>query len=275
MYRRAARWRRALSRAAFAAALLVSISAHAQAVRIGGTGSAIGTMRLLGDALARQDKSFQYALVANLGSSGGLRALQAGAIDVALISRPLKAGEAAAGLVAYEYGRSPFVIITSKPGVRSLPPADVADFLSGRRQYWPDGAPVRVVMRPSGDGDNAYIAGLSPVIADALQTAHQRPGMVVATTDQEAADEAERLPGSLAFNTLALLSTEHRKLQVVALDGVAPTLKALAEGRYPHAKSLLIVTRGVPVGAVARFIEFVRSPAGRALLEANGHLVPR
>lgn len=69
-------------------------------MRIGGTGSAIGTMKLLGDALARQDMAFQYTVVPNLGSSGGLRALQAGAIDIALISRRLRADEVDGGLVA-------------------------------------------------------------------------------------------------------------------------------------------------------------------------------
>ena len=247
----------------------------AQGLRLGGTGSAIGTMRLLGEALAKQDKSFQYTVVPNLGSSGGLRALQGGAIDIALISRPLKPDEMAAGLVTYEYGRSPFVIVTNKPGVRNLTAAAIADYLSGRSAFWPDGAPVRVVMRLASDGDNGYIAALSPLIADALALAHQRPGMVMATTDQEAADEAERLPGSLAFTTLALIHSEQRPLQVVAFDGVAPTVRALAEGRYPHAKPLSIITRGAPSGAAARFVEFIKSPAGRALLKANGHFVPR
>jgi phosphate transport system substrate-binding protein len=158
--------------------------------------------------------------------------------------------------------------------VRSLAPAEVADYLSGRKGFWPDGSPVRVVMRPISDGDNGYIAALAPAIGDALKLAHQRPGMVVATTDQEAADEAARLSGSLAFNTLALLQTEQRRLNVVAFDGVAPTVKALAEGRYPHFKPLLIITREATSSAAQRFIEFVKSPAGRALLEASGHFVP-
>lgn len=167
------------------------------------------------------------------------------------------------------------MVVTNKPGVSSVTADQVADHLSGRSEFWPDRTPVRVVMRSSSDGDNNYIAALAPTIGAALQVAHKRPGMVVATTDQEAADEAERLPGSLAFNTLALIASEQRRLQVVALDGVAQTVKALAEGRYPHYKPLVIVTRGAPAGAVARFVEYLRSPAGRALLEANGHLVAR
>lgn len=257
-------------------ALLLSgaaFHAGAQALRIGGTGSALGTMRLLADALAKQ-KPTQPALtiVPNLGSSGGLRALKAGAIDIALISRPLKPEEAA-GLVGFEYGRSPFVFVTSKTGVRNITPSAVADFLSGRADSWPDGQPVRFVLRPVSDGDNAYLASFSPAIAAALKIAHQRPGMVVAPTDQDAADEAEHLPGSLAVNTLALLLSEHRKLNVIAFNGVAPSVKALADGSYPYFKPVVMVTPGEPSGAVLRFIEFVKSPQARAILEVNGHLV--
>ncbi len=248
--------------------------AGAQALRIGGTGSALGTVRLLADALARQDASQAgMTVVPNLGSTGGLRALAAGALDIALISRPLKPEEAAAGLVVFEYGRSPFVFVTNKTGVKSITPSTAADFLSGRTPTWPDGQPVRVVLRPATDGDNIYLASFSPDIAAALKIAHQRPGMVVAATDQDAAEAAERLPGSLALNTLALLLSEERKLNVIDFNGVAPTVKALADGSYPYFKPLLMVTRGAPGGAALRLIEFAKSPRGRAILQANGHFV--
>jgi phosphate transport system substrate-binding protein len=251
-----------------------SLSADAQTLRVGGTGSALGTVRLMADAFTRQGSTQAgVTLVPNLGSSGALRALQAGAIDAALISRPLKAEETAAGLVGFEYGRSPFVFVTSKSGVKNITAATVADVLSGRTASWPDGQPVRFVLRPQSDGDNVLLASLSPDIATALKIAHQRPGMVMAPNDQDAADEAERLPGSLAANTLALVLSERRKLNVIAFDGVVPSATALAAGTYPYFKRLVIVTRGAPSGALRQFIDYFKSPPGRAILEANGHFV--
>jgi phosphate transport system substrate-binding protein len=255
--------------------LATTTPAAAQALRVGGTGSALGTARLLGDALAKQDSSVAALnIVPNLGSGGALRALQAGAIDVALISRALKAEETAAGLVGYEYGRSPFVLVTDKTNVKNITATAVADMLSGRNATWPDGQPVRVVMRPETDGDNGYLAGMSPLMADALKLAHKRPGMVVAATDQDAATEAERLPGSLAASTLALLLSEQRKLTVLAFEGATPSAKALASGGYPYFKPMVLVTRGAPAGAALRLVEFTKSAPGRALLEANGHALP-
>lgn len=271
-------WAAPMWRMLLCSALLAGSNLHADphTLRIGGTGSALGTVRLLGDAAAMGNAvAARLDIVPNLGSSGALRALQAGAIDIALITRPLTPVESATGLVAYEYGRSPFVFVTNKAGVQNLTSQAIADFFSGRTPTWPDGQPVRVVLRPSTDINNVYLAAFSPDIAVALSVAHKRPGMVVASTDQDAADQAERLPGSLAATTLSLLLSEGRKLNVIAVDGAAPSSNALANDsiRYPHVKPMLIVTRGTPNGAAAQLIEFVKSPQGRAILQAHGHFV--
>lgn len=260
-----------------AGALMLGMGTHAaaQTVRVGGTGSGLGTARVMADTFTKGAQQITLTIVPNLGSSGALRALQAGAIDAAIIARPLRPAETANGLVGYEYGRSPFVFVSSKPDVKNLTAATIADVLSGRATRWPDGQPVRFVLRPQSDGDSALLASFSPEIESALKLAHTRPGMVLAPTDQEAADEAERLPGSLAANTLALVLSKRRKLNVIPFSGVAPSVKTLASGAYPYYKSLVIVTRGAPEGAVLKLIEFYQSPKGRAILEANGHFVAR
>lgn len=253
---------------------LAALGVQAQPLRLGGTGSALGTAKALGAGYAAATRAGAApVLVPNLGSAGALKALEAGAIDVAFVARPLTAAEAAAGLVATDYGRSPFVLVTSKPGVASISTAEVAAALSGEVVTWPDGQRIRLVLRPKTDTDMLLLAGMSPRIAAALDGALRRPGIVVAATDQEAADEAERLPGSLSVTTLSLLVSERRRLEVVALDGIAPTPRSIADGTYPYVKSLRMVTRGAPQGAVRAFVGFVASAEGRAILVANGHRV--
>ena len=112
-----------------------------------------------------------------------------------------------------------------------------------------------------------------PEIAAALELAHQRPGMIVAPTDQDAADQAERQPGSLATNTVALLRSEGRRLHTIALDGAHPTARALADGSYRFYKPFFMVIRNDAPPGVAAFAEFVQGDEARSILEANGHLV--
>ena len=243
-------------------------------LRTGGTGAALGTIRLLADALKKHNPQFSLEIMPNLGSGGGLKALDKGAIHFALISRPLSAEEAASGFSAFEYGRTPFVLATSKKGVANLTLAQIADIYAAKRTTWADGTPIRIVLRPANDADTGALGSFSPAVKEGLALAMARDGMVTGITDQDSANDIARLAGGLGTSTLALLLSEKRPLHPIAIDGVAPSTKALAEGKYPYAKSVYIVTRGGAPEPLAKFIEFVRSAEGRRILAENGHLLP-
>jgi phosphate transport system substrate-binding protein len=97
--------------------------------------------------------------------------------------------------------------------------------------------------------------------------------MVVGITDQDSADQIARLPGAFGTSTLALMLSEKRAMHAVAIEGVMPSAKAVADGTYPYSKPLFMVTRGAPAGALARFVDFVRSAEGRRILTDTGHVL--
>jgi phosphate transport system substrate-binding protein len=253
---------------------LMAMPAHAETLRVGGTGSAIGTLQRLGQAYQSVDPAFQLEVVPNLGSTGGIKALRSGATHIAVVSRPLKPDETSAGLRSIDYGRTPFVLATAKPGVRNLSLREVAEIYAGRRTQWPDGSPVRLVLRPASDGDTTQLASFSDDIQAALKLALAREGMVMAMTDQEAVDAIERLPGGLGTASVALLLAERRRAAPLAIDGVEPTLANVASGRYPHAKTLSLVLRQDASPTARKFVDFVISAQGRKLLAELGHLPP-
>lgn len=257
-----------------ALAVAIATPAGAETVRLGGTGSAIATMQRLGQAYQKLDPSFALEIVPNLGSTGGLKALRSGATQLAAVSRPLKAEEAAAGLQSVDYGRTPFVLATATPGVPGLSLHQVAELYAGRQTRWADGTPVRLVLRPASDGDTVQLASFSNEIGPALAASMAREGMVVAMTDQETVDAIERLPGGLGTTSLALLLSERRRARPLAIDGIEPSLANVASGRYPHVKTMALVVRPDATSAVRQFIGFVNSPPGRALLTELGHLPP-
>lgn len=103
------------SRPSILAALFAAVTcvpASGQEVKIGGTGAALGTMKILADAYSRQRPDFRFAVLPSLGTSGGIKALRAGAIQVSVSARPLLESEAQGGFVATEYGRTPFIFAT-------------------------------------------------------------------------------------------------------------------------------------------------------------------
>jgi phosphate transport system substrate-binding protein len=99
--------------------------------------------------------------------------------------------------------------------------------------------------------------------------------MIVATTDHDAADVIETVPGAFGGTTLSLVVSEKRALRVLALDGVVPSVRNMANRSYPYSKTFFMVTGKNPPAAVRRFIDFVRSPAGAAILTRNGQAAVR
>jgi phosphate transport system substrate-binding protein len=248
----------------------MTLHASADTVRLGGTGAALGNMALLAQAYGKVDPSFRLDIVPNLGSSGGIKALTAGAIQIAVASRAPKAEELLVGLSAFEYGRTAFVLATTKEGTQNLTLSQVADMYAGKQTKWSDGQPVRLVLRPASDADTALLASWSPGIKEGLGIAMSREGMVTAMTDQESANAIERLPGGLGVSSLALLVSEHRRARALSVDGIAPTVANVASGRYPYVKPLYLLVRSGAPASVTRFVAFVGSDAGRRLLTEAG-----
>jgi len=266
---------RLLAFAIASAAMLFAGAAAAAEIKIGGTGNALGAMRLLGDAFGKQNPDMKVTVLPSMGTSGAVKAVPKGALDIGLSSRPLTEEESKLGVIAVEYARTPLVFaVSTKTQVRAVTLDQIADIYSGKMASWPDGSQIRPVLRQTGDDNTRQIRHMSPAIDKALSAADQRPGMPFATTDQEAADKTESIPGALGVTTLGLINSENRPLRALTLNGVEPTVSNAASGKYPHVKRLFLITRSDPSVVVKRFIAFMQSPVGRKILIRAGNSIP-
>ncbi|KNZ31345.1 MAG: hypothetical protein AD742_17390 [Methylibium sp. NZG] len=256
--------------AAWPAAALAT-SETAQVLRIGGAGAALGTMHNALAAFALRGRPLQARVVSHLGGAGSLRAVEQGVLDLALISRPLQVDERMRGLRAWEYGRTPFALATAMPGLTGLTRARLSEMIEDPRATWPDGTPVRLVLRPKTDGDHVLMASMGPLVEMALARASARAGMVVAMTDQEAVDAVVRLRGGLGAFGLSLILASAPSLSLLALDGVAPTVANVENATYRIVNRMHVVTLGEPRGAALELVQFLQSPDGLTMLAQLGH----
>ena len=240
-------------------------------MRIGGSGAAAGALTLALGALAQRGVQIAPKIVTGLGCSGSLRAVEQEALDLALISRPLRVDERMRGLVAFEYGRTPFLLATSVDGVDGVTRQQLAEMLEKPGAAWRDGTPVRLVLRPRSDGDHMLLASMGPLVQLALDHALARKGMVMAITDQEAAAAIARLRGGLGTCSLALLRSGAYKLQPLALDGVAPTVTNVNNASYRIVNRMHVATLGAPTGLANEMITYLQSTDGLAMLDLLGH----
>ena len=264
---------------ALVAALLLSVlsagtspSAHAETLKIGGTGSAMGTMRILGDAFIRSHQAATIEVQPSLGSGGGIKALAANAIDLAVSSRDLKDDERAQGLRSQVYGKTALVFATpSSNPVGGVTSAELVALISGEMTVWPNGAPARPILRPKVETDTQLAEDHVVGMREALESARNRPAVPTYFTDQETADALERFPGSVGTMSLSLIISERRHLKALVLDGHVATPQSIADGSYPITKTFYFVLPVEPSQMVKDFVAFVYSPEGQSILEYSGH----
>ncbi|MEO5336166.1 MAG: substrate-binding domain-containing protein [Magnetospirillum sp. WYHS-4] len=249
---------------------LMGPDATAEPLRVTGTGSPLGIVRLAGQAFSRGRPGTEIVVLPSLGSGGSLRALREGAIDLA-VSAKAPDDETLAWAEVRPWARSPFVIaVQADLPVAGITTAQLAKAYSGQMTEWPDGRRLRVVLRPRDDTDTRILSVLGPGMGEAVASALDRWPNAVAITDQDGAAALETIPGAIGTLALGQILAERRALKPLSLDGVAPTLASMADGTYPHAKSFHLVTRRPAREAVSAFVEFLDSPETRSLLEVHG-----
>jgi phosphate transport system substrate-binding protein len=240
-------------------------SADPTELRTGGTGAATVLLHQLAAEFGKE-RVYRTQVVASLGTSGGLRALADGYLDVTVAGRALKPEEQAKGLKVAMVVRTPFILATSHKAPGGLALADVVRAFADPHLAWADGTPIRVILRPRSESDVMLMISLFPGLAGAMEKARQRPEVPVAATDQDNAELAERTPGSLIGMTQAQLLLERRDLRTVTIDGLGATKASFVDGTYPYSKLLYFVTRDQTGEAAGAFLRFLDTPAAHQLM---------
>lgn len=260
---------------ACAIALAAVAPLGAETVKVGGSGGALGTIRLLGEAFKKENPKIDVVVVPGLGSGGGRKALLGGALDLAITARPGKGVEKLDGAVARVYGRAPFVFaVAAKSPVTNLSIQEIIEIYSGKKVAWSSGERLRLILRPLTDSDSEMLYSIGADMEQAVKSAHKREGMSIAITDEESANLIESTPGAIGSSTTCLILAEKRPLKALSVRGIAASAKSIADGSYPWFKSFFIVNKLDATPAARAFADFVVSPRAQPIIAKVGYLMP-
>ncbi|RKF19980.1 phosphate ABC transporter substrate-binding protein [Alginatibacterium sediminis] len=255
-------------------ALLLSLATQAQTIKIGGTGNALGTMKLIASAYNKSYDTNKVQVLPSIGSSGAIKAIPKGAIEIGLSARPLKETELGKGMIAIEYARTPTIIaVSNASNIDGITTKQLVDIYTGTTLNWEDGSLVRPIIRQAGDDNTVQLKALSPALKQAVELAEEREGLLFASTDQETVNKIENTPGSFGVTSLALLLSENRTLKALTLDGVTPSPETIDSGLYPLVKRFYLILPETLSPNVQHVVDFIRSEKGAAILIQNGNLV--
>jgi phosphate transport system substrate-binding protein len=238
--------------------LISALPAAAQQVRIGGNGTFTAFMAAMAERYRQIDPGGGEIRVVlpPLGSSGGLKALSSGDLDIAGGIRPLTPKEREMPNIGEErrLGATPFVLITSNLTAGPFSLTELAAVYAGKTRFWPDGSPIRLILRARIEGVTAFMRNLSPELSAGLDAAYDRKGMVIADNDLDTSALAEKTPGSLAPSSLLLTRIEKRAL--------TPLPFGVSGGAGAELGVWITLPERVSP-QTARFVNFLTSKAGR------------
>jgi len=244
-----------------------------EAIRVGGTGAGTILMQHLIDVYLNHNPNRQVsAVMPPMGSGGGLRALSAGAIQVAVISLP-PAPEESASFQVTPWLTTPLVFTGKNvPSGTQLTVTTVSEIFTGKTTQWADGSAIRIILRSERETDTKRLRAYASLLDAAITNAHKRLGIIVADNDVENQTRLEQTPGSFGTVALGQLLLTKSPLKATMFEGTAPSADALSKGTYRLEKPFYLVSARNPNPATQEFLKFLQSQDALRFAMHNGFI---
>ena len=207
-----------------------------------------------------------------LGTKARLQALADGKIDVAMASHGLPVEEVTRqGMDVVEFAKIAVVFgANNSVPVANLSDQQVCDIYSGAVRNWKDvggrDLPVAPHTRPETEVDTEVVRERIGCFKD-LKLSDSVKSMASAGNMAKALAETS---GAVGMTTMTVVEQSAARVRAVALNGIAPSAENVQGQRYRLTRDSFLVAKQQPSPAVTRFLAFVRSAAGAAVISANG-----
>ncbi len=266
---------RTARRIAGVVASLALVGAQAQSadpLRVDGSTGVMPLVAALARAYEQRQPGATVAMGTGLGTKARLAALAEGKIDIALASHGLDpATLARQGLAAREIARIAVVFgVHAGVPIAGLSERQVCDIYAGRLRDWRDAAGPTLAIAPLARPDSEVD---SEVIRDRIGCLKDLKFADSVKLMPRSGDMAKALaatPGAIGVTTMTVVEQSRGQIRALLLDARSPTAENVKAGAYDLVRASYLVTKAPPPAAVARFLDFVLSEEGRAVVTANG-----
>lgn len=204
------------------------------------------------------------------GSFTGQNQVSSGAVDIGNSDVPLQASLEGKGLVEHKLVGIPFVFITNKNvDVNNLSSDEVIGILTGKIKNWKEvggkDQKITLVHRSSSSGSRATIQEI--ILKDQKFTEEA----VIQDSNGAVKSTIASTPGAIGYVDAAYVDDQVKGL---SYNGVAYSVAAVIEGKYPIYTFGRMFTNGEPKGATKAFINYVTSSDFQTKWAENNGFVP-
>jgi phosphate transport system substrate-binding protein len=239
-----------------------------------GSGVNLAITRLLAEAFMHEHPQIAIVVPGSIGTQGAIAAVVDGAINLGLISRPLKDEEKALGIVAKPYARVAMVIgvhpTVKDDGITS---EDLIAILKGVKTRWQDGNEIIVQVREKFDSGFQILGKAIPGFNEAYWESLEAKSWSVYFTDQDANRALSMTAYALGVTDFGMVATENLNVKVLRYNGVFPSQDTVGDGTYPLSRQLAFIYRENTLPEEAKaFLDFVFSDTGGKILRNHNYL---
>lgn len=253
-------------------ALVSSLAWGAEQIVLDGSSGMLSLAKALASAYQQRSSDPQVEIGKGLGTGARLRALAEGKIQIALASHGIKPEDVQKGnftIIEVAKGAIVFAVNASVP-ITSISESQVCDVYSGKIGNWQllggsDNA-VALLTRPPTEVDPEVIRAKVGCFKELKESEAAR----VMARGGDMAKALAETPYALGMTSMTVVEQSAGKVKALNLNGIAPTEDNVKSGRYFMARDFLFVIKGEPTGPVKRFLDFVLSPEGGGVIQANG-----
>jgi phosphate transport system substrate-binding protein len=262
--------------------LLSALPAHAAALRIDGS-TTVNPVVVKAAEILRAEAGMEILVDTQGGSSGGIAALGDGRVEVAMSSRPLNDGDhrkyPETDFRPVRIGIDALTLAVSRDvwegGVHALSKEQARRLYEGEIRNWKEvgGPDRRVVFFNKEPGRGTW-----EVFADWLYGKASEAPLVALPEVGSNEEGRTKVAGTRgAITQLSLAWTDRETVFPLGIrrqDGsvAEPSREHLADGTYPLARPLFVITDGEPGAAARRLLDLLLSPRGQQLVREAGYL---
>lgn len=238
-------------------------------ILVAGSGTGLPLMYSLADSFRNEFAAVQLEVASSIGSRGGLLALAAGAIDIALVSRPLDQSTRNR-LQAVLCARVAVILAASKyTPDNALSEQKILDALRGKDVRWSDGQRLIPLLREASDTGQQMLSAGWPRFGAALVAAWHSKRFDVLFSDAAMQHNLLVRPGTFGVFDSGAITAQTLPLKEIH---VAPSSSVRGGDTASVLRPLYLVTRRTPHKPfVEEFLHYCQSGRGRQVVSAAGY----
>jgi len=253
------------------------------AIRNVGSDTIVNLALAWAETYQAQNPSVRIAVTGG-GSGTGIAGLINGTVNIANTSRQMKPEEIEAAeansikpvehIIAHD---AIAVVVHPSNPVDRLTLRQLSNMFSGRITNWSEvggeDRPIVLLSRESNSGTHVYFLEQVVRLGEKHSSVFFSPNTLLMPSSEGISTEVRQNPNAIGYDGLGYVTPDQKTIAVAVNSSrpyVLPKIKTVNNETYPIARDLYMYTNGEPEGKIAKYLNWIRSPEGQAIVSELG-----